>query len=78
MQAYFDFEHFGWPFRERLYEMPAAFVEEWRTVHLIVLTTRGEIQADEAAARDLSPAEQRLRKARKEMERELGQPSAQR
>jgi hypothetical protein len=72
VQAYFDFEHFGWPFRERLYEMPAAFVDEFRTVHVIVLGTRNEIAADEAAARDLSPAEQRLRLARKQMEAELG------
>jgi hypothetical protein len=72
VQAYADFEHFGWPFRERLYEMTAAFVDEFRTVHLIVVARRGQHDADAAAEAELSPSEQRLRKARREMEAELG------
>lgn len=52
--------------------MPAAFVDEFRTVHVVVLNTRNEAAAEDAAARDLSPSEQRMRKARREMDAELG------
>jgi hypothetical protein len=52
--------------------MPAAFVDEFRTVHLTVVTRRGEPPLTRRRTWSCRRLERRLRKARREMERELG------